>query len=480
MSDKQNPRRWSVAHCLYLELPICRADAAYRRKFANLSRVGDLLLSPPSGTSSTFECRELRFGQVTTARPWPSIRMPRLLAQVKLVLVLMLLAVLRIDASASADVAVTIVVQPPADTPADATLYIAGNHPSLGPWLADRHALKRLDDGTWRTNLDLPDRYELEYKITQGSWSTVEKGADGADIANRSAIVKDGLILTVHVAAWAAKTENGHRPLEPSLTGNIKLIRSFHSKVLGNERNLIVYLPEAYECEPDRRFPVLYMQDGQNIFDRATSAFGTEWGADEAAQRLIRENKIEPLIIVGIYTEADRIAELTDTFSKKHGEGGKARLYGRFLVEEVKPFIDKTYRTKPDRANTGVGGSSLGGLVSLFLVESYPDVFGRCAAVSPALLWSDRALVERWRRDRASLPLSRTKFWVDVGSKEAVQDMPADAYLNSVRSLVEIFKEAGLADGSDYRFVVQEGAEHNEAAWQERFPTILEFLYPAR
>ena len=130
--------------------------------------------------------------------------------------------------------------------------------------------------------------------------------------------------------------------------------------MLGNERNLIVYLPEAYDCEPDRRFPVLYMQDGQNIFDRATSAFGTEWGADETAQLLIRENKIEPLIIVGIYTEANRIDELTDTFSKKHGDGGKARLYARFLVEEVKPFIDKTYRTKPDRANTGVGGSSLG------------------------------------------------------------------------------------------------------------------------
>ena len=203
-------------------------DAAYRRKFANLSRVGDLLLSPPSGTSSTFECRELRFGQVTTARPWPSIRMPRLLSQVKFVLVLMLLAVLRTDASASADVAVTIVVQPPADTPADATLYIAGNHQSIGPWLPDRHALKRSDDGTWRTTLDLPDGFELEYKITQGSWDTVEMSADGADIANRSAIAKDGL-MSDHPRGGLgfAKKGNGHRRLEPSLTGNIKLIKKF-------------------------------------------------------------------------------------------------------------------------------------------------------------------------------------------------------------------------------------------------------------
>ena len=97
----------------------------------------------------------------------------------------------------------------------------------------------------------------------------------------------------------------------------------------------------------------------------------------------------EPLIVVGIYTEANRIDELTDTPSKKYGTGGKASLYAKFLVDEVKPFIDKTYRTRRDRANTGVGGSSLGGLVSLFLVEKYPDVFGRCAAVSPALMWSD-------------------------------------------------------------------------------------------
>ena len=205
-----------------------------------------------------------------------------------------------------------------------------------------------------------------------------------------------------------------------------------------------------------------------------------EWGVDETAQTLIRSNKIEPLIIVGIYTEANRIDELTDSYSKKHGGGGKASLYAKFLVDEVKPFIDKTYRTKPDRANTGVGGSSLGGLVSLFLVEKYPDVFSRCAAISPALLWSDGALVQRWHCDRAKLPLKRTKFWIDVGSEETVEDMPSAAYLNSVRSLAEVFQEAGLKEGSDYRFIIQEGAEHNEAAWQERFPAILEFLYPPK
>ncbi len=406
--------------------------------------------------------------------------MPLPLKRMTLVWIRMLLSLLLIGSNVWASVAVTIIVEPPENTPADATLYIAGNHESIGPWVPDKHALKRADDGTWRTNLDLPDGFGLEYKITLGSWDTVERRTDGADIANRKTNAKDGLVLAIDVAAWSSDKDPQRRRLEPSLTGNIKLISKFRSEVLGNERNLIVYLPEPYDCEPDRRFPVLYMQDGQNIFDRATSAFGIEWGVDETAQTLIRSNKVEPLIIVGIYTEANRINELTDTYSTKHGNGGKAPLYAKFLVDEVKPLIDKTYRTKPDRANTGVGGSSLGGLVSLFLIEKYPEVFSRCAAVSPALLWSDEALVQRWNTDRAKLPLQRTRFWIDVGSQETVQDTPSTAYLNSVRSLGEIFKNAGLEEGSDYRFVVKQGAEHNEAAWRERFPEILQFLYPAK
>ena len=405
--------------------------------------------------------------------------MSRPLEHMKLVLVLTQLALLITGLNALAGVAVTIIVDPPENTPAAAALYIAGNHESIGPWVPDSHPLKRADDGSWRTDLDLPDGFRLEYKITLGSWDTVEKRTDGSDIANRSATAKAGLVLTINVAAWASEKDAKRRRLEPTLTGNIKLIRNFRSEVLGNERNLIVYLPEAYDREPDRRFPVLYMHDGQNIFDRATSAFGREWGVDETAQALIRSNKVEPLIIVGIYTEANRVDELTDTHSKKYGAGGKAPLYANFLVDEVKPFIDKTYRTKPDRENTGVGGSSLGGLVSLFLVERYPEVFSRCAAVSPALMWSDGALVQRWKGVRATLPLKRTRFWLDVGSQETIRNTPSADYLNSVRSLVEVFKDAGLEQGSDYRFVVEEGAEHNEAAWRERFPEILEFLYPA-
>jgi predicted alpha/beta superfamily hydrolase len=192
-----------------------------------------------------------------------------------------------------------------------------------------------------------------------------------------------------------------------SLTGNIKHHNGFESKILGNKRNLIVYLPPAYEQNANRRYPVLYMHDGQNIFDDATS-FAGEWRADETAKRLIDEGKIVPIIIVAIENAgAARINEYTNTTEpvyvadkkaidegkkKKEDvetEGGKGEQYAQFLITEVKPFIDQTYRTKADRANTAVAGSSLGGLMSLYLAWKHKDVFSKFGVISPSLWWDN-------------------------------------------------------------------------------------------
>lgn len=380
-----------------------------------------------------------------------------------------------------ADVTIELIVHPPADTPTDATIYLAGNHASLGPWSPTKHALARADDGTWRTKIDLPKGFSLQYKLTLGSWETVEKAAGGGDIANRTADLADRRLLEVEVAGWGdGQAAAGQRHLEPSLTGDVKLIEGFHSQLLANSRNIVVYLPPNYDREPDRRYPVLYMHDGQNLFDRATAAFGVEWEADETAERLIRSGAIEPLLIVGIYTEANRMDELTDTPSERFGGGGKAALYGRFLVEELKPHIDKTYRTQPGRDHTGVAGSSLGGYVSLYLLEKHPTVFSRVAAVSPALQWNDGALTRRWAEKAEALSLKRSRIWIDVGTAERVAVRPADAYETSVRDLARVLQAKGLSEGTDYRLLVAEGAEHNESAWRDRFPYILKFLYPAR
>src|SRR5213076_1060059 len=156
-----------------------------------------------------------------------------------------------------------------------------------------------------------------------------------------------------------------------TLTGNIKRHRAFHSKVLGNRRDVLVYLPPGYWRFSTRRYPVLYLHYGQNVFDAATSFAGVEWGVDETAQRLIRRKLIEPLIIVAVAnTGPDRIHEYAPTRGiidskakrKKHSRG-LARKYGKFLTQELKPVIDLKYRTKPEAEFTGLGGSSLGGLL---------------------------------------------------------------------------------------------------------------------
>ena len=180
-----------------------------------------------------------------------------------------------------------------------------------------------------------------------------------------------------------------------TLTGDIRLHKTFHSKILNNDRDVIVYLPPGYKANKTKHYSVFYMHDGQNLFDGATSYIpGQEWRVDETAQTLILAGKIEPLIIVGIYnTGKDRVNEYTAAEDAKYKAGGKADLYGRFLIEELKPFIDTTYRTRPDAKHTGLGGSSLGGLVSLYLGLKYPNVFSRIAVVSPAVWWADNQIV---------------------------------------------------------------------------------------
>src|SRR5256885_8421837 len=174
-----------------------------------------------------------------------------------------------------------------------------------------------------------------------------------------------------------------------TLTGNIKSHRASPSKILRNRRNILVYLPPGYRRFSSRRYPVFYLHDGQNIFDAATAFAGVEWGVDETAQRLIRQKLIEPLIIVAIAnTGEDRIHEYAPTPAridppKRKQSKGLLRSYGRFLIEELKPFIDRKYRTKREAEFTGLGGSSLGGLATITLGLWFPNHFNLPAFFFP-------------------------------------------------------------------------------------------------
>ena len=176
-----------------------------------------------------------------------------------------------------------------------------------------------------------------------------------------------------------------------TLTGNIKRHRGFRSKILGNRRDVLVYLPPVYRRFSRQRYPVLYLQDGLNVFDAATSFAGVEWGVDETAERLTRKKLLDPLIIVAIANMGeDRIHEYSPTrgvidgkAKRKKRSRGLARQYGQFLIEELKPYIDRRYHTKREAEFTGLGGSSGGALLTLSLGLWFPNAFRRLIVMSP-------------------------------------------------------------------------------------------------
>jgi predicted alpha/beta superfamily hydrolase len=238
-------------------------------------------------------------------------------------------------------------------------------------------------------------------------------------------------------------------------------------------RDLLVYLPPGYGDDPERRYPVLYMHDGQNLFDPEAAFGGVPWAADEAAQAAIIASRVEPLIIVGIYNSGgDRIHEYTPIKTesgKMKGQGGKAELYGRMIIEELKPFVDSEYLTKPEREYTGMGGSSLGGLVTLYLGLKRPEVFSRLAVLSPSAWWAKNHIIREAALIGERLPL---RIWMDIGKREG------SGIKHQVRALKEILLANGWKDGEDFAYFEIPDARHEEAAWAARFDSVLEFLYP--
>jgi predicted alpha/beta superfamily hydrolase len=261
---------------------------------------------------------------------------------------------------------------------------------------------------------------------------------------------------------------------EHTLTGNIQEHRGFRSKILGNRRDVLVYLPPDYCRFSRERYPVLYLQDGQNVFDATTAFAGVEWGVDETAERLIRAKLVEPLIIVAIANMGeDRIHEYAPTrgvydhtSERKKRSRGLARQYGDFLINELKPYIDKKYRTYRGAEFTGLGGSSLGGLVTLAIGILYPQAFTRLIVMSPSIWWDDFAI---YRLVDLIEEKPLLKIWLDTGTNEPGWEQ--------VRELRDRLVEKGWKLFNDLQYLEVEGADHSEGAWAARVDQALRFLF---
>ncbi|HUJ19919.1 MAG TPA: alpha/beta hydrolase-fold protein [Bryobacteraceae bacterium] len=255
--------------------------------------------------------------------------------------------------------------------------------------------------------------------------------------------------------------------------GRLRFHRHFASRFLSTPRDLVVYVPPGYG--PAARYPVFYLQDGQNLFDPATAFGGQDWRADVTADKLICQSAIEPLILVGIYnTGVRRVSEYTPTRDRRLRKGGKADRYAQMLAREIKPLIDHEYRTKKGAEHTAVGGSSLGALASLVAGLAYQRVFGQLAVLSPSVWWDGGSILSFVRSHRSR---TRPRIWLDVGTEEG--DKPQEI-VRDARLLRDTLTETGWRAGCDLEYREIQGAGHHETAWGARFGDVLRYLFASQ
>jgi len=249
--------------------------------------------------------------------------------------------------------------------------------------------------------------------------------------------------------------------------GSLVTLPGFHSPQLGNDRSLRLYLPPSYGENPAKRYPVLYMHDGQNLFDAATASYGVEWQVDETFDRLIGQGAVREAIVVGIDNTADRISEYTPTPDPSYG-GGNADAYLDFVQQTVKPYVDAHYRTLTGAADTLMAGSSLGGLLSCYAGLTRSTVYGAVSCMSSSFWWNGESFTHTVQGYHGRKPV---RIYLDAGGD------------NDGRAQTETFRDALLTDGwtagGDLLYVFDPAGAHNETSWARRLPGALEFLLPA-
>lgn len=276
---------------------------------------------------------------------------------------------------------------------------------------------------------------------------------------------KDGDLRAHALKGMLGAGEIGQHP-------RLRLHRGFPSVYLPENRNLIVYVPPGYDQHPDQHYPVLYLQDGQNLFDPQTSFIpGRTWEVREQADAAILAGEVEPLIIVGIYNTPARMAEYTHDRDAKLG-GGEAAQYGLTLTREILPWIATRYRVRTDRDSTGLGGSSLGGLVSLYLGLRYATWFGRLAVMSPSVWWNHKSILG-YVNEHAPGIWDRPRLWLDIGDKEGRRTV------HDAETLNRRLKANHWKSGETLHFEKVHGGTHDEPSWARRVQPMLKFLFPA-
>lgn len=350
----------------------------------------------------------------------------------------------------------------PANTPENANIYVSGNFEG---WSGGKEAYKVSKNQNGTYSITLPQQTgKLEFKFTRGSWETVEKAASGAEIANRTyTFGGNGETVRFEVAAWSDLL-GGNSAKPSTAAANVGIVsESFEMPELGRKRKIRLYLPPNY-ASSNLRYPVLYMHDGQNLFDNATS-FSGEWQVDESLNTYF-EKTGKGIIVVGIDNGGSyRIPEYTPWRHPNYG-GGEGAKYMQFVVKTLKPYIDKQYRTLADKPNTALMGSSLGGLISHFGALEYPQVFGKIGVFSPSFWFSDSTYILASQKAN----IQDTKMFLLAGGAESA------TMVAEMEKMLQTMKQAGFKPENMSSKVVPAGT-HSEGFWRNEFPFAIQYLF---
>jgi enterochelin esterase-like enzyme len=360
-------------------------------------------------------------------------------------------------------------IHAPSKTPVDAHLYITGNLPAIGNWNPRGMALHHEVNLIWTGSITVPKDFRLEFKITQGSWNQQAIYKPQEIPPNTVVIAERDTTVEIRPLSWSQEIFNRGG----GIVGTVRYHRDLRGNGLKYARDIIVWLPPSYNKEKSRRYPVLYMQDGQNIIDPGTSFIGYDWRIDETADSLIRAGRMKEIIVVGIYNSPDRTAEYSNT------ELGRA--YASFVVDRVKPLIDSTYRTLPDRLNTAVMGSSMGAHISFLLAWWYPEIFSQAGCLSAAFYSprlddgaeTDGMNYTTLREVRSYKGVRKDiRIYLDCGTEGL------DARLKPSDDQMRVdLENIGYAQGRELEYFIAENAEHNEHAWAARLWRPLLFMF---
>lgn len=343
------------------------------------------------------------------------------------------------------------------DLPRGSRVFVTGDVPALGNWQPDAVRMRYLGENRWHAVVLLRDATRLRYRYTLGDDERIGADERGQPLADFSILARRKLEVRDEVRAWT--DENTVVEGRGQVTGELRFHRHVRNAALP-ARDLVVWLPRYYEMQDRRDYPVLYLHDGQDLFDPNTAEGGRDWQVDEALTRLIADETIEPMIVVGVFSTDDRLEEY------EPGATGQAHM--DFLVRTVKPLIDRRYRTRPGREHTLVGGAAMGGLIAFATAWRHPEVFGAAISLSPAFRLEGRLDALPWFAASAEETPLPVFFYLYNGGRGA------DALLQpGIEAMVDRLKAWGYRPERNYVLVRDLDADHGVSAWSRIFPDAL-------